>query len=101
MSETPIAPTTQSTSRFKRTPSRQQARAGGQGLLNLINLVLIILTIRDIRRRSDEELNGRRKLWMAVALLAPFGPIAYFVYMHRRRAQMTEIPLETVAEHEI
>ncbi len=96
MSETANTPMTQITSRFKRTPSRRQARAGGQGLLNLINLVLVVLTIRDIRRRSDEELNGRRKLWMAVALLAPIGPIAYFVYMHRRRAQMTEIPLETV-----
>ena len=101
MSETANSPATQITSRFKRTPSRRQARAGGQGLLNLINLVLIILTIRDIRRRSDEELNGRRKLWMAVALLSPFGPIAYFVYMRRRRVQMTEIPLEAVEQHEI
>jgi hypothetical protein len=96
MSETTNIPTTQITSRIKRTPSHRQVHAGGQGLLNLINLVLIVLTIRDIRHRSDEELNGKRKLWMLVAFVSPIGPIAYFVYMRRNRAQTTEVPFEPV-----
>jgi hypothetical protein len=89
-----ITPTT-TTRKPWRKPSPAQARASGQGLMNLINLVLMILAIRDIRRRSDEELNGKRKLWMLVAIVPTFGPIAYFIYLRRRRTLVTEIPLET------
>ena len=78
----------------KRAASPAQARALGQGI---INLTLMILTIRDIRRRSDEELNGKRKLWMLAAFAPPIGPIVYFIYIRRRRTQSVEIPLEVVA----
>jgi len=89
---TPAAP------QLRRTPSRAQARAGGQGIINLINLALVILTIRDIRRRRDDEINGKRKWWMLAAFAPPIGPIAYFIF-GRKRVQPTEIPLsESVDE---
>jgi Phospholipase_D-nuclease N-terminal len=89
---TPAAP------QLRRAPSRAQARAGGQGIINLINLVLIILTIRDIRRRRDDEINGKRKWWMLAAFAPPIGPIAYFIFGRKRGVQTTEIPLETIEE---
>jgi hypothetical protein len=91
---TPAAPSP------RRTPSRAQARAGGQGIINLINLALIILTIRDIRRRRDDEINGKRKWWMLAAFAAPIGPIAYFIFGRNRDVQTTEIeiPLEPIEQ---
>ena len=87
MTDIANTPTATTTPQLKRKPSPAQARASAQGLINLINLVLVILTIRDIRRRSDEELNGKRKLWMLAALVSPFGPIAYFIFRRKRGAQ--------------
>ena len=72
-----------------RAASAKQARAFGQGL---INLTLMILTIRDIRRRNDEEINGKRKFWMMAAFAPPIGPIAYFIFGRKRNVPQ-EIPL--------
>ena len=91
----PITPAS-AAARPRRTPSAAQARASGQGIINLINLVLVILTIRDIRRRRDDEINGKRKWWMLAAFAPPIGPIAYFIFGRKRGAQAPEIPLEAV-----
>ena len=88
-------PTATTTPRLKRKPSPAQARAGMQGL---INLALMIWTIWDIRHRSDDEINGKRKLWMLAAFAPPIGPIAYFIFGRKRRPQPTEIPLEITEE---
>jgi hypothetical protein len=77
-----------------RKSSAAQARAGMQGL---INLALMIWMIWDLRHRSDEELNGKRKLWMLAAFAPPIGPIVYFIYLRRRRTHSVEIPLEIAA----
>ncbi len=87
-------PTAPAAPRLRRNPSRAQARAGGQGLINLINIVLVILTIRDIRRRRDDEINGKRKWWMLAAFASPIGPIAYFIFGRKRDVKSREIPLE-------
>jgi len=73
---------------------KKSARKPQPGIGGLINLALMIWMIWDIRRRSDEELNGKRKWWMMAAFAPPIGPIAYFVYLRKRRPQPTEIPLE-------
>lgn len=75
--------------KLRRAPSPDQARAGAQGL---INLGLMIWTIWDIRHRSDDEINGKRKLWMMAAFAPPIGPIAYFIFGRKRSVQPTEIP---------
>ena len=67
----------ESTPKSHRALAPMQARALAQGL---INLVLTIMTVRDIRKRSDDELNGSRKLWMMAAFVPPLGPIAYLVF---------------------
>ncbi len=91
-------PITPAASKPQQTPSRARARAGGQGLINLINIVLVILTIRDIRRRRDDEINGKRKWWMLAAFAPPFGPIAYFLFGRKRDVETTEIPLSASAD---
>jgi hypothetical protein len=61
----------------------KQTRAAGQGL---INLVLVMWAVRDIRRRRDDEINGRRKIWTLAAFAPPFGPIAYLLFGRKRDA---------------
>ena len=75
----------------ERKSSAAQARAGMQGL---INLALMIWMIWDIRHRSDEEINGKRKLWLLAAFAPPIGPIAYFIFGRKRQPKTAEIPLE-------
>jgi hypothetical protein len=79
--------------KLRRASSLAQARALGQGL---INLVLVILTVRDIRKRSDDELTGNRKLWLLAAFAPPLGPIAYLIFGRKRGAPVTEVLLESV-----
>ena len=73
---------------------KKSARKSPPGIGGLINFALMAWMIWDLRKRSDAELNGKRKLWMMVAFVPPFGPIAYIVYLRRRTAQTTEIPVE-------
>ena len=90
MIDTIDTPSTKPIHKHGRKTSAAQAGAIGRGL---INLALMIFTIRDIRRRSDEELNGKRKLWLMAAFTPPIGPIAYFIFGRKRGAQPSEIPL--------
>lgn len=83
---------TESKPKPHRTQSPAQARAAIQGL---INLILVIMTVRDIRRRSDAELNGSRKRWMLAAFAPPLGPIAYLVFGRKSNPQPSDILLET------
>jgi hypothetical protein len=91
MTEIADRPTIPAKPQLKRKPSPAQARAGMQGL---INLALMIWTIWDIRHRSDEEINGRRKLWYLAAFAPPIGPIVYFIFGRKRQPKTAEIPLE-------
>jgi hypothetical protein len=81
---------TPTTPKPRKRPMNPQA--GAQGL---INLALIVWMIWDLRHRSDEGINGKRKLWLLAAFAPPIGPIAYFIFGRKRHAQATEIPLET------
>jgi hypothetical protein len=78
----------------KRTPSTAQAQVARQGCVNLVNLALMIWMIWDIRHHTDEEINGKRKLWMLAAFAPPIGPIAYFIFGRKRRVPVTEVLLE-------
>jgi hypothetical protein len=73
---------------------KKSARKSPPGIGGLINFALMVWMIWDLRKRSDEELNGKRKLWLVAAFVPPFGPIAYIVYLRRRKTQAVEIPLE-------
>ena len=45
---------------------KKRARKSQPGISGLVNLALMVWMIWDIRHRTDEELNGKRKLTMAM-----------------------------------
>jgi hypothetical protein len=77
---------------------KKSVKKSPPGMGGLVNLALMVWMIWDLRHRSDEELNGKRKWWMLAAFAPPIGPIAYFIYLRRRRTQLTEIPLEPIEQ---
>ena len=50
-----------------------------------IQFGLLGAALRDLRHRSDDEVNGPRRLWMAVCFINFVGPISYFVFGRRRQ----------------
>ncbi len=80
------------------TKPKKLARKSQPGIGGLINFALMAWMIWDLRKRSDAELNGKRKLWFLAAFVPPFGPIAYIVYLRRRKTQAAEISVEDTAQ---
>ena len=97
MIEITNAPAVTTAPKLVRTPSPAQARAGVQGI---INLALMIWTIWDIRHRSDDEIKGKRKLWMLAAFAPPIGPIAYFIFGRKRGVQKDSSPSASDSAHQ-
>jgi hypothetical protein len=77
---------------------KKSARKSPPGIGGLINLALMAWMIWDLRKRSDAELNGKRKLWIVAAFAPPIGPIVYIIYLRRRKAQTIEVPVEITAQ---
>ena len=78
------------TPKQRRASSPAQARALGQGI---VNLALVIWAVRDIRQRSADEIKGNRKIWLLAAFTPPVGPIAYFLFGRKRGIQTAEVSL--------
>lgn len=49
-------------------------------ILSMIQVGLLAAALWDIRRRSDEEINGSKALWSSVVFINFVGPIAYFSF---------------------
>jgi len=49
-----------------------------------VQFALLGAALADLRRRSPDEVNGPRKLWVAVSFVNFVGPLAYFVLGRRR-----------------
>jgi hypothetical protein len=79
------------------TKAKNRARKSPPGISGLINFGLMAWMIWDLRKRTDAELNGKRKLWFLAAFAPPIGPIVYIIYLRRRKTQAVEIPLEIPA----
>ncbi len=75
------------------TSKPRKAMKPQAGLQGLVNLGLMAWMMWDLRQRSDADLNGKRKLWLLAAFVPPFGPIAYIIYLRRRKTQVVEIPI--------
>lgn len=50
----------------------------------VLQLGLLLAALRDLRRRSPEELNGSKRLWTAVSFVNFVGPISYFLFGRKR-----------------
>ncbi len=68
------------------TPNRPafNLSAASKAFQGIVNLTLMVMTVRDIRRRSDDELKGKRSWWLLAAFAPPFGPIAYLIFGRKR-----------------
>jgi len=55
-----------------------------------VQFALLGAALGDLRRRSPEEVNGPRKLWVAVSFVNFVGPLAYFVLGRRRLSPPVE-----------
>jgi hypothetical protein len=51
----------------------------GVAFSSAIQIVLLAAALWDIRRRSDDEIKGSKRLWTAIAFVNYVGPIAYFL----------------------
>jgi hypothetical protein len=49
-----------------------------------LQLGLLGAALTDLRRRRGDQINGPRRLWVAVSFVNFFGPIAYFVFGRKR-----------------
>jgi len=49
-----------------------------------VQFALLGAALVDLRRRSPDEVNGPRKLWVAVSFVNFVGPLTYFVLGRRR-----------------
>jgi hypothetical protein len=58
----------------------------------------MVWMIWDLRRRSDDQINGKRRWWLLAAFAPPIGPIAYVIFGRKRQPRPTEIPLEVAEE---
>ena len=52
----------------------------GLVLMGVIQVALLAAALIDIRRRSADELNGRKRLWVLAAFVNFIGPLAYFIF---------------------
>lgn len=74
------------------TPNRPafNLSAASKAFQGIVNLTLMVMTVRDIRRRSDDELKGKRSWWLLAAFAPPFGPIAYLIFGRKRSTGAAE-----------
>ena len=52
-----------------------------------VQFALLGAALADLRRRRPEEINGPKRLWVAVSFVNFVGPLAYFLFGRRRGAQ--------------
>jgi hypothetical protein len=51
----------------------------------VVQVLLQLAALRDLRRRSPEELRGPRWAWAGATFVNTVGPCAYFLFGRRRR----------------
>ena len=72
--------------RTKRSWSElSQAQRRGVVLGAIVQVGLQAAALRDLRRRTPEQLNGPRWAWFCATFVNTVGPCAYFLFGRRRR----------------
>jgi hypothetical protein len=67
------------------TPRQRQMVVTGA----VVQIALQFAALRDIRRRTAEEVNGPRWAWAGATFINTIGPVAYFVFGRRRTSPGT------------
>ena len=68
--------------RWKELKSRQRR---GITVMTIVQVALLLAALIDLRRRPAAEINGSKRLWTAVVFVNFIGPIAYFIFGHKRQ----------------
>jgi hypothetical protein len=50
-----------------------------------IELGLKVAALRDIYRRTDEEIRGNKWVWVGAQAINTFGPLSHFVFGRRKK----------------
>ena len=48
-------------------------------VMGLIQVGLLVAALADIRKRSADEINGSKAMWVGLSFINYVGPIAYFI----------------------
>lgn len=56
----------------------------GVAALSAVQLALLSAALIDLRRRPASEVNGDKRVWVAVSLINFVGPAAYFAVGRKR-----------------
>ena len=56
----------------------------------VLHLILLTLTWRDLRRRPDTAVRGRKRLWRIAATMNTTGSLAYWLFGRRRLPEGAE-----------
>jgi hypothetical protein len=67
--------------RFSERFTRKQRIA--VGLLAALELAAKLAALRDIQRRSPEQLRGSKTFWRLAQLVNTLGPLGYFLFARR------------------
>lgn len=62
----------------------------GTILMTLIQFGLLFAALADIRKRSAEEINGSKAMWIGLSFINYVGPIAYFIKGRKQLPAATE-----------
>jgi hypothetical protein len=49
-----------------------------------VQLGLLGAALADLRQRAPDQINGPRRMWVAVAFVNFVGPLAYFAFGRKR-----------------
>ena len=73
------------TTRNKRSWAELSAQQrAGSIIIGMIQITLLIATLRDLRRRPAEQINGPKWAWTLAAFVNVIGPISYFMFGRKR-----------------
>lgn len=84
-------------SRKKHWSDLSRSQQAGTVVIGAVQIGLQAWALWDIAHRSDAEINGNRKLWVAVTFVNFVGPIAYFVFGRRRASAPVAESAEAVS----
>ena len=54
-------------------------------LLGIVQVGLLAAALWDLRRRSEDQVNGSKRMWMMLVFVNYVGPIAYFLFGRKKQ----------------
>jgi hypothetical protein len=65
----------------------------GVGALAVLELAAKVAAARDIQRRPEDQIRGKKTLWRLALLVNTFGPLSYFLWGPQKDLTVTRRPI--------